>query len=83
MKLESFKQKDGLQDVCLGVNLGEAQQGEIMKVQGKYSDVFTDVPGKASLIKHRIELTENEPIRSKSYPLPDAVREELRGKLGK
>ena len=81
MDLGSFQQKEGLQDVCLGVNLGEAQQGEIMNVLGKYSDVFTDLPGKTDLIKHRVELTENEPIRSKPYPLPYAVREELRGEI--
>ena len=81
MDLGSFQQKEGLQDVCLGVNLGEAQQGEIMNVLGKYTDVFTDLPGKTDLIKHRVELTENEPIRSKPYPLPYAVREELRGEI--
>ena len=81
MDLGSFQQKEGLQDVCLEVNLGEAQQGEIMNVLGKYSDVFTDLPGKTDLIKHRVELTENEPIRSKPYPLPYAVREELRGEI--
>ena len=65
------------------MNLGKAQHGEIMDVLGKYSDVFTDVSGKTNLIEHRIELPKNEPIRSKLYLLPYAVREELRGKLGK
>ena len=69
MDLGSFQQKEGLQDVCLGMNLGEAQQDEIMDVLRKYSDVFTDVLGKPNLIEHRVELTENEPIRSKPYPL--------------
>ena len=81
MDLGSFQQKEGLQDVCLGVNLGEAQQEEIMDVLGKFNDVFTDVPGKTNFIKHRVELTENEPIRSKPYPLPYTVREELRGEI--
>ena len=52
-----------------------------MNVLGKYNDVFTDLPGKTNLIEHRVELTENEPIRSKPYPLPYAVREELRGEI--
>ena len=72
--LGSFQQKEGLQDVCLGVNLGEAHQVEILNVLGKYSGVFSDLPGKTDLIKHRVELTGNEPIRSKPYPLPYAVR---------
>ena len=78
MDLGSFQQKESLQDVCLGMNLGEAQQDEIMDVLRKYSDVFTDVLGKPNLIEHRVELTENEPIRSKPYPLPYAIREEIR-----
>ena len=64
------------------MNLGEAQQGEIIDVLGKYSDVFTDVPGKSNLIQHRVELTENEPIRSKPYSLPYAVWEKLRETYG-
>ena len=54
-----------------------------MDVLGKYSDVFTDVPGKTNLVEHRVEPTENKPIRSKPYPLPYTVWEELRGKLRK
>ena len=78
MDLGSFQQKESLQDVCLGMNLGEAQQDEIMGILRKYSDVFTDVSGKTNLIEHRVEPTKNEPIRSKPYPLPYAIREEIR-----
>ena len=83
MDLGSFQQKEGLQDVCLRVNLGKAQQGEIMDVLGQYNDAFTDVPEKTNLIERRSELTENEPIRFKPYPLPYAVREELRAEIRK
>ena len=41
-----------------------AIKGKIMNVLGKYSDVFTDVSGKTNLIKHRVELTENESFRN-------------------
>ena len=70
-----------LQDICLEVNLGEARQREIMNVLGKFSDVFTDVLGRANLIEQRIELNENEQIRSKPYLLPYAVWEELKREL--
>ena len=78
MDLGSFQQKEGLQDVRLGVNLGEAQQKEIMNVLGKYS---ADLPGKTDLVEHRVELTENIPIRSKLYSFTYAVQEELRGEI--
>ena len=64
MKLGSFQQKGALYDVCLVANLSEKQQVEIMDAQGMYSHVFTDIPGKTSLIEHRVELNENKPIRS-------------------
>ena len=51
-----------------------------MNVLAKYNDVFADVPGKTSLIEHRVELNQNESIRSKPYPLSCAIVEELRGK---
>ena len=35
MDLGSFQQKEGLQNVCLGVNLGKAQQGEIINGPGE------------------------------------------------
>ena len=77
----SFQQKKGLQNDCLGVNLGEAQQGWFKDVLRKYSDVFTNLPGKTDFIERRVELTENEPIRSNPYPLPYTVQEELRGEI--
>ena len=33
------------------------------------------------MIKHKIELTENNPIRSRPYPLPYAMRENLKREI--
>ena len=43
----------------------------------RYSDVFKDMPGETDVIQHRVNLTHDTPIRSKPYPLPKALREEL------
>ena len=33
------------------------------------------------MIKHKIELTENDPVRSRPYPLPYAMRENLKREI--
>ena len=38
-----------------------------MRVLGKYEEIFTEVPGKANIIEHKIDLTDDRPIRCKPY----------------
>ena len=47
----------------------------------RYPDVFTDMPGETGVIQHRVKLTDDTPIRCKPYPLPYAMREELRNEV--
>ena len=52
-----------------------------MKVFRKYEEIFTEIPGNASVIKHKIDLTDDRPIRCKPYPLPYAERGEIREEI--
>ena len=45
---------------------------------GRYPDAFTDMPRETNEIQHRMKLTDDTLIRCKPYPLPYAIREELR-----
>ena len=47
----------------------------------RYPDVFTDMHGETDVIQHRVKLTDDTPIRCKSYPLPYIMREELRNEV--
>ena len=47
----------------------------------RYPDVFTDMPGETNVIQHRVKLTDDTPIRCKTYPLLYAMREELRNEV--
>ena len=38
-------------------------------------------PEKNNVIQHRVKLTDDTPIRCKPYPLPHAIREELRNEV--
>ena len=82
MELGTCRQKEDIRDIKLGVDLTREQQDQIMGVLKKHETIFTDLPGKTNLIQHKICLTDNTPIKSKPYPLPYAMREELKGEIG-
>ena len=81
LKLGGHGQKETLRDVKLGLGLTRSQEENIWQVLGAYDSVFTDVPGKSSVIQHQITLTDSTPIRSKPYPLPYAIRENLKTEI--
>ena len=47
----------------------------------EYNDIFSDIPGKTNLITHRIKLIDEEPVASRPYPLPYAMREDLKAEI--
>ena len=65
----------------MGVERTKTQQEEMMSTLSRHDEVFLDIPGKTNMIEHKIELTENNPIRSRPYPLPYAMRENLENKI--
>ena len=65
----------------IGVKLTKTQQEEMMSTLSRHDEVFSDIPGKTNMIKHKIEITENNPIRSRPYPLPYAMRENLKKEM--
>ena len=50
------------------------QRNEVMEVLRRYEEIFTEIPGKASVVEHKIDLTDDRPIRCKPYPLHYAKR---------
>ena len=61
----------------VGLGLTKSQEENVWQVLGAYDSVFTDVLGKSNVIQHQITLIDSTPIRSKPYPLPYAIRENL------
>ena len=78
LELGNCHQKEDLTDVKLGSELTDSQREEATTLLEKHRELFSVVPGKAEVIKHKICITDCEPIRSKPYPLPYAVRENLK-----
>ena len=79
--LEGYCQREGVRDVKLGDELPKDQQCLLKDLVRRYPDVFTDMPGETDVIQHQIKLTDDTPIRCKLYPLPYAMREELRNEV--
>ena len=79
--LEGYRQREGVRDVKLGDELPEDQRRELKDLVRRYRDVFTDMPGETDVIQHQIRLSDDTPIRCKPYPLPYAMREELRNEV--
>ena len=79
--LEGYRQREGVRDVKLGDELPEDQRRVLKDLVRRYPDVFTDMPGETDVIQHQIRLSDDTPIRCKPYPLPYAMREELRNEV--
>ena len=62
--------KEDLNDLKIPANLEPEQQEELKDVIQEYPHVFTDMPGKTNLIEHQIQLTSDEPVRSRPYEVP-------------
>ena len=49
-----------------------------MNCAEQFSNLFTETPGTTNLIEHHSNLTTEDPVRSRPYPLPYSMREELK-----
>ena len=81
MELPNCHQKETVKNVKLGIELTKIQQEEMMDTLVRYTEVFSDIPGKTDIIEHKIELTDINPVRSRPYPLPYALRENLKKEI--
>ena len=74
-KIETWK------DVNVNPELSENQKEEVHDLLQEFSDILSSVPGTTNLIEHKIELTDNTPIRSKMYPVPYGMYETMREEI--
>ena len=81
LELVTFQSNESIQNVCVGVELHGEQRNKVMEVLRRYEETFTEIPGKASVIEHKIDLTDDSLIRCEPYPLLYAKRGEIREKI--
>ena len=81
LELEVLRPKESISDICLEVELRRKQHNEIIGVLSRCEEIFTDIPGKTSVIEHRMRLIDDCPIRCRPYALPYAVRGEIQEEI--
>jgi len=62
MPLYNVVQKECVNDVAINPELSAQQINEVKSLLIEYSDIFTDVPKITHLAKHRVDLTQKEPV---------------------
>ena len=77
----TFQSKESMQDVCVGAELNGEQRNKVMEVLRRYEEIFKKIPGKASVIEDKIDLTDDRTIRCKPYSLLHAKRGEIREEI--
>jgi len=70
-------QTETYRDVCINLELPDACKKEIKATLYKFCEVFSDVSTVINMGEHHIQLTTSEPIHSKPYSLPYALRKEV------
>ena len=63
------------EQININPELSPEQKEQLQALILEFSDIFTSKPGVTNLVKHKIELTETEPVREKQYPLPFSTKE--------
>ena len=81
LELGVCQSKESIADVRYGQQLTLDQQQELQSVVSEYKHIFTDLPGTTDLIKHHVNVTCSDPVRSKPYPIPYRLREMLKNDI--
>jgi len=74
-------QHETYEDVGVNSELTETQKQELFALLREFRDIFSDLPGITDIAEHRIQLTDNNPIRCKPYPIPYALRDVVKSEI--
>ena len=67
--------KQGPRDIKVSDHLSPSQKTQLLDLVNRYESIFTDVPKQTNVIECKLQLTSDNPIRSKPYPVHYAMRE--------
>ena len=81
VQFPSYTAKETVRDVQVGQELSSEQKQQVDSLLFQFPDVFTDIPGTTELVEHEIAVTSDQPIRSKQYPVPYALKEDIKKEI--
>ena len=82
LKMPTTGGDETYKDVQYGSTLTPEQKAEAQHLVAEFQDIFTNAPGTTYLGEHKIELTSDEPIRQRPYPLPYSMRQTVSEEIG-
>ena len=81
LRFPTVESKENIQDINVNRDLNESQTTEVRAVLGSFTEFFTDIPGTTDIVEHEIVLTSLHPVRSRPYPVPYALRNDIKSEI--
>ena len=74
-------QTESYRDIDINPDLNDVERLQVEQLIEEFQDIFTDRPRVTNLGEHEMNLAAAEPIRSKPYPPPHAMRAQLSSEI--
>lgn len=72
------KQTENYKDLKINENLKPEETKQLKNLINEYKLIFSNIPGDTNLKEHSINLTSDEPVVCKPYPVPFTIRDNLK-----
>ena len=82
-ELLTFPTDESDEKATIASTLNKEERERIHEVLQTYEHVVRDAPGQTSITECTIKLTSDDPVRTKAYPIPHALRETLNKEVEK
>jgi len=76
-----YKQTQTWKDLDISKSISSRQKREVSEVLQKHAKVFSDIPGRTSVIKHVVKTTNDTPIRQRAYRTPHALKQKVKKEI--
>lgn len=81
IEIPRLEAKETIDDVQINPELDQKQQKELKQLVSKFSDVLTDLPGRTNITEHEIKLVSDDPVRSRPYAVPHALKDTIKAEM--
>ena len=79
----NIESKESINDVTVCDELTVEQKQQLHDLLSDYSDIYCDVPQVTNVIKHVVNTRTNDPNYKRPYPLPYAMRNQVKEEVDK
>ena len=80
-ELPPLEQTETVHDVNIGQIESGNQRAQVQELMNEFEDVLTDLPGKTHLSEFCVKLTTADPVKSKAYQVPYALRDTVKQEI--